>query len=373
MIPNDKVLRFVKSDALETPYLLTDLEQVILAYQHICSALPFAGCYYAVKANPAMDILRSLAEKGANFEAASINEVNACLQAGASPDRILFGNTIKKGEDIRKSYEAGVRTFVFDDASEIEKLATYAPGANVLCRVIDDGVGSVWPLSRKFGCPPDKAIKLLKYSHRQGLNTVGITFHVGSEQCHLKAWEDSLAKAAYIFQELAKDGINLSVLDIGGGFPTTYENMLSPDIVDLGRGIESILKKYFATMPTIIIEPGRFIVANSGTLVGEVVLVSESRGDGKRWVYLDIGKYNGLFDAEAITYPLFTFKDGEKTPVILGGPTADSSDVIESNYLLPKTLTVQDKVLFLHAGAYSFSLSSAEFNGFPALKQHCID
>lgn len=372
MIPNTKVLQFVQQESLPTPYLLTDLEEIVASYQDICKALPFATCYYAIKANPTLEILRTLVAKGSCFETASIHEVELCLEAGSDPQHILFGNTVKKISDIQKAYAYGIRTFVIDDLSEIKKLAEYAPGTNVLCRVIDQGKGAIWPLSRKFGCHPPKAIELLKAAHAVGLNPVGVSFHVGSEQRRLEAWAESLTDVACIFEEMARIGVVMNILDIGGGFPTCYDDIDSPDITHIGQVIESSLKKYFPVLPTIIIEPGRFIVANSGTLVSEVILVSENRGDGKRWVYLDIGTYNGLSEAAQVTYPLFTFREGEKLPVILAGPTADSGDVVETDYQLPTTLQIQDKVLFMHAGAYSFSLSCAIFNGFPPLYQHCI-
>ncbi len=373
MVPNTKILQFVQQETIATPYLLTDLAEITTAYRNICTALPFATCYYAIKANPDINILRRLVQEGACFETASINEIHLCLEAGSDPEHILFGNTVKKVSDIQQAYQLGIRTFIIDDIHETEKLAAHAPGTNVLCRILDNGEGAIWPLSRKFGCPIPQASQLLRDAHRMGLNPVGVTFHVGSEQQRLDAWADSLEQVACIFHDLAKEGIALSILDIGGGFPTAYDNIDSPDIAEIGKIIEKALCKHFTVVPKVIIEPGRFIVADSGTLVSEVILISESRGDGKRWVYLDIGKYNGLADACDTAYPIFTFREGEKAPVILAGPTADSSDVINRDYFVPVTLETKDKVLFLHAGAYSFSLSSAVFNGFPALQQHCIE
>ncbi len=115
------------------------------------------------------------------------------LTAGATPDRISFGNTIKKERDIARAFALGVRLFAVDCVEEVEKIARAAPGAKVFCRILYDCAGAEWPLSRKFGCDPEMAPAVLEHAHRLGLDAYGVSFHVGSQQRKVKAWDRALA------------------------------------------------------------------------------------------------------------------------------------------------------------------------------------
>jgi len=132
---NQKIARFLSENAPETPCLVVDLDVIGKAYDELCHYLPIASVYYAVKANPAPEIVAMLAQRGSNFDVASRGEVSLCLDNGATADRLSFGNTIKKEKDIALAYRAGVRLFAFDSDAELEKLARQAPGARALSRV----------------------------------------------------------------------------------------------------------------------------------------------------------------------------------------------------------------------------------------------
>jgi ornithine decarboxylase len=370
----DRIREFLRNRTEDGPVLVVDLDVVRDNYNNFAKALPDSRVFYAVKANPAPEVLSLLASMGSCFDTASVAEIEMALAAGASPDRISYGNTIKKERDIARAYEIGVRLFAVDCKAEVEKVARAAPGAKVFCRILCDGAGAEWPLSRKFGCEPSMAADVLEHAHRHGLNAYGISFHVGSQQRNQHAWDRALAQAAAVFKECGERGINLSMVNLGGGFPTKYLKNV-PTVRTYGSAIFRALRKHFGNrIPETIIEPGRGMVGNAGVIETEVVLVSKkSEEDEVRWVYLDIGKFGGLAETmdEAIRYPIRTPRDGgDMAPCILAGPTCDSADVLyeKQPYPLPVSLEIGDKLLIEGTGAYTSTYSSVAFNGFPPLK-----
>src|ERR1700692_3808008 len=221
---NHKIARFLAAHSPETPCLVVDLDVVAEAYELLCRYLSIAGVYYAVKATPAPEIVSMLAGKGANFDVASPAEIALCLGNGAAAERLSFGNTIKKERDIAFAYDCRVRLFAFDSAGDLEKLARQAPGARVFCRILVSCEGADWPLSRKFGCTPEMAVKLLDRARRLGLDPYGVSFHVGSQQTDLGQWDSAVGRAAEMFSALAQTDINLRMVNIGGGFPARYRS-----------------------------------------------------------------------------------------------------------------------------------------------------
>jgi ornithine decarboxylase len=366
------------------PVLVVDLEVVRENYEKFARALPDTRVFYAVKANPEPKLLALLAELGSCFDTASVAEIRMALEAGATPDRISFGNTIKKERDIVRALELGVRLFAVDCEAEVEKIAraveeTAAEDVRVFCRILCDGAGAEWPLSRKFGCEPDMAVGVLEHAHRLGLEAYGVSFHVGSQQANTEAWDGALASASWIFRECQERGINLSMVNLGGGFPTKYLKDV-PAVDAYGNSIFQALSKHFGNrLPETIIEPGRGMVGNAGVIESEVVLVSrKSRDEDEvRWVYLDIGKFGGLAETmdESIRYKIRTDHDGDrKVPCVLAGPTCDSADVMyeKTPYWLPVSLEIGDLVMIEGTGAYTSTYSSVAFNGLPPLETHVI-
>jgi ornithine decarboxylase len=370
----DRIREFLRNRADDGPVLVVDLDVVRDNYNTFAKALPDSRVFYAVKANPAPEVLSLLASLGSCFDTASVAEIEMALAAGAPADRVSYGNTIKKERDIARAFALGVRLFAVDCKAEVEKVARAAPEAKVFCRILCDGAGAEWPLSRKFGCEPAMAADVLEHAHRLGLSAYGISFHVGSQQRNQHAWDRALAQAAAVFRECGERGINLSMVNLGGGFPTKYLKNV-PTVRTYGSAIFRALRKHFGNrIPETIIEPGRGMVGNAGVIETEVVLVSKkSEEDEVRWVYLDIGKFGGLAETmdEAIRYPIRTPRDGgEMTPCILAGPTCDSADVLyeKQPYPLPVSLEIGDKLLIEGTGAYTSTYSSVAFNGFPPLK-----
>ncbi|MEJ8574111.1 type III PLP-dependent enzyme [Microbaculum marinum] len=374
----DRIRSFLTERRPEGPCLIVDLDVVRENYQAFAHALPDTRIFYAVKANPAPEILKLLAELGSSFDTASVVEIELALAAGASADRISYGNTIKKERDIARAHELGVRLFAVDSIAEVDKIVRAAPGARVFCRVLTDGVGADWPLSRKFGCDPAMAIEILEYAHRNGLTAAGVSFHVGSQQRDTEAWDRALEMAAGVFRTLAERGIQLTLVNLGGGFPTRYLKDV-PVVGAYGEAIFGALRRHFGNrLPETIIEPGRGMVGSAGVIKAEVVLVSrKSDEDPLRWVFLDIGKFGGLAETmdEAIRYPIRTPHDGgEVAPCVIAGPTCDSADVLYERdpYHLPLGLEIGDEILIESTGAYTTTYASVAFNGFAPLQSYVI-
>jgi ornithine decarboxylase len=360
------------------PCLVVDLDVVRDNYRAFAKALPDSRVFYAVKANPAPELLALLVSLGSCFDTASVAEIEMVLAAGATPERISFGNTMKKERDIARAYALGVRLFAVDCKAEVEKISRAAPGAKVFCRFLFGCAGAEWPLSRKFGCDPEMAVDVLDHAQRLGLGAHGVSFHVGSQQRRTAAWDEALKSAAAIFRACAERGINLSMVNLGGGFPTKYLRDV-PAVEAYGRSIFRALRKHFGNrIPETIIEPGRGMVGNAGVIEAEVVLVSnKSAHDHVRWVYLDIGKFGGLAETmdESIRYPIRTPRDGQEVgPCVIAGPTCDSADVLYEKrpYDLPISLEIGDKVLIEGTGAYTATYASVAFNGFAPLRTYHI-
>jgi ornithine decarboxylase len=373
-----KIARFLAEQKPQTPCLVVDLDVIAHNYKRLQKAMPLAAIYYAVKANPAPEIVKLLAKLGSNFDTASIYEIEDCLNMGITPERISFGNTVKKQTDIARAFKAGVNLFAFDSQAELEKLAAAAPGARVFCRIFMTGEGADWPLSRKFGCDVEMARDLLVAARDMGLDPHGVSFHVGSQQRDLKQWDIALGKTKMLFTALNEKGIELKLINLGGGFPAKYRTRV-PTFDAYGQAIMAAMTEHFGNrLPQMIVEPGRGIAGDAGVIQAEVVLIStKTYGDTKRWVYLDIGKFGGLPETmgEAIQYRLKTpHEDGPTGPVILAGPTCDEVDVLydKADYRLSLALKVGDKIIIEAAGAYTTTYSSVAFNGIPPLKGYYI-
>ncbi len=373
-----KVSAYLRDVAPATPCLVVDVDRVEQNYARLQAALPSARIYYAVKANPAAPILERLVGLGSSFDAASFEEVQACLAIGASPAVISYGNTVKKESAMRAAFAAGVRMFAFDSEAELRKLARSAPGSRVYCRILVGNDGAEWPLSRKFGCEVEMARELMLLAGELGLDPYGLSFHVGSQQVKTAAYEAAIGKVAMLFTDLKNAGVNIRMINLGGGYPVRYRQEV-PEIDAIGEAIMGAMTEHFGNaLPELVIEPGRFIVADAGVLSAEVVLVSrKSKEDPVRWVYLDIGRFGGLAETEgeAIKYAFRTLHDGgAEGPVTIAGPTCDSTDTLyeKSNYRLPMALDCGDRVELLATGAYVTTYASQAFNGFAPLAEHYI-
>jgi ornithine decarboxylase len=373
-----KIAEFLDTVRPLTPCLVIDLDAVEQNYLAIARSLEPAQMFYSVKANPAPEIMRRLARLGAAFDTASPGEIDACLALGIDPQRLSYGNTIKKASDIAYAFEKGIRLFAFDAESDVRKLAAWAPGARIFCRVLVDNEGAEWPLSRKFGCSPTMAIELLQLAKSLGLDACGFSFHIGSQQTDLAQWDKVIAQIAQLRRRAKEAGIDLRLVNLGGGFPSRYHQEVPP-IEAYGAAIIAAVRRHFGEpLPELIVEPGRGVVGDAGVIECEVVLIStKDSGEQTRWVYLDVGKFSGLAETmgEAIRYRLATaHDDGPTGPVVLAGPTCDSVDILyeKAGYRMPLALKEGDKVRILSCGAYTLTYSTVGFNGFGPLKAYYV-
>ncbi|MBQ2206408.1 MAG: type III PLP-dependent enzyme [Treponema sp.] len=368
------------SKNFSTPNIFIDLRTIKKNFLQLKDLFPYAYIYYAVKSNPGVPVIKLLRDLGSNFDIASRYELDMVLDLGVSPDKLSYGNTIKKAADIKYFYEKGVRMFATDSKEDLKNIAREAPGSRIYVRILVENASSAdWPLSRKFGCHPDMAYDLLVLARDLGLTPYGISFHPGSQQRDIGSWNDAIAKTKYLFESLEdEENIKLSMINMGGGFPAHYIQPTN-ELKDYASEIYRYLHDDFGEdIPGIILEPGRSLVGDSGVLTSEVVLISRKNNTAlHRWVYLDTGKFNGLIETldESIKYPVITEKDGGREgEVILAGPTCDSADIMyeDTKYRLPVDLKIGDKVYWLSTGAYTSTYASVEFNGFPPIQAYYI-
>ena len=376
----EKCINWLNNNRKLSPVMVFDLEKLKTNYLLFKKNYSGIKPYYAVKANPNDKILTLLNKLGSYFDCASINEIKICLKNSINPKKISYGNTIKKGIDIKEASNLGVNLFAFDAREELEKLAEYAPGSKVFCRIQVPNGGSQWPLSNKFGVAPDEVEKIYIFAGEIDLHPIGVSFHVGSQQLNKSTWEKSIKITSQIYKNLEKKGIMLKFLNIGGGFPSEYNDYL-PDIISHSNFIKKVLTKYYGDRKpeNIICEPGRFLVANAGIIESEVILISEAKNNNKKkWVYVDVGRYNGLAETEgeAIHYKITAKNYGKckKLNYNLAGPSCDSHDIIykKNPCFLPKELKIGDKLRIHSAGAYTTTYSSS-FNGVRQIKEYYIE
>jgi len=261
------------------PCLVVDLAEVRENCARLRRVLPEARMYYAVKANPAAEVIRAVWRAGSGFDVAGREEIELCLRQGVPPEVLSYGNTIKKARDIAYAYRAGVRRFVFDSAEDLENLARYAPGSAVSCRILADSPGALTPFGRKFGCAPEMAVELLERAAQVGLDPEGVAFHVGSQHLDPGAWDSAIEVAAWVSRAVAERGVSLRGLNIGGGFPVRYTQEVPPWSAYAAVIRESVAR-HFAVAPALSFEPGRAVVASAGVLRSEVVTVSPLRTSG---------------------------------------------------------------------------------------------
>jgi len=367
-----RIESYIAQHQFDRPTLVLDVDMVETQYHALKAGLGRADIHYAVKANPERQIIERLVNIGSHFDAASRGEIELCLGLGAAPEHISFGNTVKRASDIAFAHHAGIELFAADAEEELEKIAENAPGAQVYIRLIVEASGADWPLTRKFGTARDKAVRLLAMARDLGLDPVGFSFHVGSQTRKPEMWASTLDQVAAIWFEAKEAGFDLSLLNIGGGFPAFYGDAIAHP-TEYAAAVMAQVTDRFGDVARVMAEPGRGLVAEAGMIAAEVLLVSRKSDDDLcRWVYLDIGKFSGLAETmeEAIRYQFTTPRDHEVMgPCILAGPSCDSADVLYEKrpVSLPLGLRAGDRFVIRNCGAYTSSYSSVGFNGFPPL------
>ena len=355
-----------------TPLALIKRSRLQWAVERFKRLLPRVKPYYAIKANPHPDILQTFVSLGMGFDVASLQEIDMCLKAGATPESLIFANTIKRREALQYAVQKKVRTMTFDSGYELNKIAKFAPGARVLVRIKVPNVGSLVELSLKFGVDPADAMPLLIKAKQLGLDPVGVSFHVGSQCTHVENFVEAFEMASIILNDSRLKGLPMRILDIGGGFPIRhFDHERQDPFEQMAPTLNREINRLFDSSVELIAEPGRSFVGPAVTLVTRVI--GKAIRENKHWYYLDDGVYGGfsgiVFDH--CKYQFKVFKRGETQISTLAGPTCDSFDIIARSEELPE-LEIDDIVYVENIGAYSVA-SATYFNGFPPAKCVMVD
>ncbi len=356
----EKVLYYIALNDMPPPYLLVDKDIVKEKIRLIGRGIGGARVFYAVKANPDIEILRLIAGMDVGFEIASEGELAILKNLNVPAERIITSNPVKTFRFLSEARDYGVRYYAFDSRAEVDKLSRYVPGCSVYIRLTVNNEGSEWPLSKKFGVEIDEAAELLLYAKEKGLDPSGITFHVGSQCNNAYNWHGAIEKARELWDICSERGLKLRLLNLGGGYPIRY----TKDVIEI-KGIEKrisrSLKQKFPEGIDIFIEPGRAVVGDAGVFVATVI-GKATRGD-ENWLYIDVGVFNGLMESVGgIKYKYVVGSRSAPTKWIIAGPSCDSFDVIDKDVEIPEP-EVGNRVLILSSGAYTISYAS-EFNGF---------
>jgi ornithine decarboxylase len=358
-----------------TPLFVIDHKQLRKQYDTFRKHLPRVQAYYAVKANSDPAIVQTLYEAGASFDVASLAEFHLVHQNIESLpakqrqdfiwDKIIYANPIKDNRTLVE-LDPYKPLMTYDNHAEIAKIKKHAPHAGLILRLRVPNTGAVVELSSKFGASSGEAVDLIEAAFKAGLTVEGLSFHVGSQCTNFTNYTQALNLAAGIFKEAHARGYpQVKILDIGGGFPTAYDQHVKP-FAQLAKVINAELNRLFPKNLEILAEPGRFLVATAGTLVATII--GKSVRDGKQCYYIDDGVYHTfsgvIFDH--MHYPIKSFKRGPTEVCSVFGPTCDALDTVSLAEPLPN-LELGDLVYSENIGAYSHA-SSTCFNGFPPAK-----
>ncbi len=357
-----------------TPLVIIDHEVIRRNYATFKRRLPKVQAYFAVKANPAAEIIRTLYDAGASFDVASFPEFLAVyenikrLPAKQRQDfiwdKIIYANPIKPKETLQ-ALDEYKPLITYDNIDELRKIKRYAPHAGLVLRLRVPNTGSMVELSSKFGCDASEAVDLILEGFKAGLVVEGLSFHVGSQCTNFENFVHALNIAAAVMEEARSRGREIKILDIGGGFPVPYDSHVKPFSL-LAKKIAAEIDRLFAPDIEILAEPGRFLVATAATAVARVI--GKTFRDGRTCYYVDDSVYHTfsgiVFDH--CQYRIHTFKKGEPEICTVFGQTCDGMDVIAQAEQLPP-LDIEDLVYSKDIGAYS-SASSTWFNGFAPAK-----
>jgi ornithine decarboxylase len=373
MPANKKLLQLAQEHG--TPLLLVDHDSVRKNYHTFKRNLPQVQIYYAIKANSNQEIIKTLFNEGSSFDVASYNEFMQIYKYiwhfeekekdFYIWDKIIFSNTIKDRQTLKKirQYKPLV---TYDNKDELKKIRENCDTAGLVLRLKVPDTGSQVEMSSKFGAEPAEACYLIKQAFDLGMVVEGLSFHVGSQCTNIDNYTVALEITSQIFHDCRKQGYNLKIVDIGGGFPVPYDSQV-PEFEKLASVIDSEYRRLFPEDIEIIAEPGRFMVATSAVLVSEII--GKARRDGKIFYYINDGVYH-TFSGVVYDHWIPNFqsvKDGEKEVCAVVGPTCDSFDKISLSEQLPADLQIGDYLYTENIGAYSVA-SSTRFNGFDGAK-----
>ncbi len=346
----------------ETPCLVLDLDKVRDNVSRLKTAFaPLSPrIFYSVKASAEPSVLSVLSEMDCGFDVASRGEIEWLDQAGLlDSSAVCFSATVKVPAHVEAAFARGIDKFAFDCESEVLKLARLAPGSKVILRLDVPHMGSLWPLAGKFGAAPSEAVELLLLAARHGLEPYGLTFHVGSQCVRPDTWLEAIAISNRVWQQARRAGLKLRCINLGGGIPATYTEDV-PAVGEIGEEVARRALETFGEDIQYAVEPGRYIVADAGTMITSVI--GTAVRTGRPWVFVDLSIYAGLLEVTGgWSYPIVTTKDHlPKKRVTLAGPSCDSTDILALDVELPE-MEVGDRLALLATGAYTTAYQA--YNG----------
>ncbi len=357
-----------------TPLLVIDHARIRDKYAQFRKHLPRIGVYYAIKANPEPDIIKTLHALNSGFDVASQEEFEMVMAAVPRSvlkkkidfvyNDVILANTIKPVETLKKMIP--YRTLMtFDNLDELKKIKKYCPNAGLIIRLRVPNIGSVVELSSKFGIEPSQAMPLIDAAIGMGVDVEGISFHVGSQCLNIENYMNAFNAASELLRSARSKGYNVRLINIGGGFPANYEGV-DVSFPAFAKKLSQEIDRLFSKEIEIVAEPGRYLVAESAKLV--VKIIGKAYRDGKTFYYINDGVYNTLSGVifDHCVYHFHAFKGGKASTSAVVGPTCDALDTVSLSENLPD-MEIGDLLYVNDIGAYS-SASATNFNGFAKAK-----
>ena len=363
---SDSVEQEQPPEQLRGPVLEMSSARIRAAVAEFIDAFPGVKPFYATKCNPDPGVLRLLGEAGSSFEIASTAELRLLTDLGIRPADMIFSNPVRAREQTRIAAQAGVHRFTVDSVEELRRTAAVAPGCDVTVRVATAPGDSLVPSEGKFGVGVDDAVRLCRETVELGLRLYGLTFHMGSQTLTPDALARPMDDVRQVMTRIAADGLRITLLDIGGGFPARYSERI-PSLAEFGR-VFALKRQELPYEVEAAAEPGRCLVANAGTFRCRVIGVAERHG--VRWAHTDLGVFNGMMEALEsggdLRYPLGDSRGSASRELFnVTGPTCDSQDTFATGVPLSADLREGDEIQVGSAGAYTATYST-RFHGFPA-------
>lgn len=357
--PNLAKARHMAMREYPRPFVLLEESLLRAKARRFFAAMPRVQPHYAVKCNPDSGILKIFHEEGVRFEIASKRELALLLELGVEPREVFYSNPIKSPEHLSFAVASGVEWYVVDCVDELNKIHQAKPDAKLYLRLHTSNKGSAFQLSSKFGATGDDVQCIIARAVELKADLAGVTFHAGSQCLNVQNWVIGIRAARAAFDAMLAVGLHPRLLNLGGGYPVELDAEV-PRLEDIAQAINLELQA-FSPDVRIIAEPGRFMVADTGTFVCRVAGTA-SRGE-QRWLYLDAGFYGGLIELSDMPFPMHCDRQGPLQDWCIAGPTCDSIDSFARRYALPSDVQIDDFIYIQAGGAYTNSTAST-FNGF---------
>lgn len=357
---------------IPTPYFLykkNEVQDVINEFQKV--SRQGIEIYYAVKANHYPQLIKSVVKAKFGFDVASIHELRHVLESKANPKQIVYAAPAKKVRDIEKAHRLGVRTFMADTEYGVEAIHRGCHGQeySVILRLQGHGSNAVFDLSDKFGLSNDEAIRILQLSKEKGYKIRGITFHVGSQNMDIDAWDNAFNRISEVLNAFRTYDIPLDLIDLGGGVPAAYDGSVLKRHLYL-KVLVQLAKKIRKKFPgiRIAIEPGRVIASGAFSLFTEVVDVKSYKE--KPVIIVDTSVFAGLVEAiYKVRYPVRLVRKSNSLMArfVIGGITCDGCDIIYDDATLPSDVKIGDILEIQKAGSYTASWEHVHLLSWPKI------